>query len=352
MKQRRFGKMPSGEAIQLFTLANKNGIEAEITNFGGIVVSLKTPDRAGKFGDVTLGYDALEGYLEDRAHFGGIIGRFANRIAQGKFSLNGKQYTVAKNDGENHLHGGIQGFDKVVWRAKDASAKGEDALQLEYLSADGEEGYPGNLKVRVTYSLNAQDELKMEYGASTDRDTVVNLTNHSYFNLVGGAEQDVLRHQLLLNAERFTPVSALQIPTGELQKVDGTVFDFRIMTEMGARISRDDEQLKYGGGYDHNWVVRGQSGEMRVAARVYEPESGRTLEVRTTEPGIQFYSGNFLDGTVRGKRNELYSKWAGFCLETQHFPDSPNHPEFPSTVLKPREEFRSVTIFKFGVETD
>lgn len=350
MIQRRFGRMPSGDEIQIFTLVNENGIESEITNYGGIVVSLKTPDRTGKFADVVLGYDTLDGYAKDQAHFGGIIGRYANRIARGKFRLNGREYTLARNEGENHLHGGTCGFDKVVWGAKDVSTKGVDALELEYLSRDGEEGYPGNLSVRVTYSLSAQNELKVEYAATTDRETVLNLTNHSYFNLLGSAKQDVLQHQLFLNADRFTPMNAVQIPTGEIVGVKGTPFDFTKMTDIGVRIGQGDPQLKYGKGYDHNWVVNSAGGSVSLAARVYEPKTGRTLEVHSTEPAIQFYSGNFLDGTIRGKRGEAYSQRHAFCLEPQHFPDSPNQPAFPSTTLKSGREFRSTTIFKFGVQ--
>lgn len=350
MKQRVFGRMPSGEEVQIFTLSNKSGIEAEITNYGGIVVSLKTSDRAGRFADVVLGYDTLDGYTKDQAHFGGIIGRYANRIARGKFRLNGKEYTLARNEGENHLHGGVCGFDKAVWRAKNVSDNGTDALELKYLSSDGDEGYPGSLNVRVIYSLTGQNELKIDYAATTDRETVLNLTNHSYFNLLGGAKQDVLQHQLFLNADRFTPMNAGLIPTGEFVEVKYTPFDFTKMTDIGARIGQDDPQLKYGKGYDHNWVVNSAGGSVSLAARVYEPKRGRTLEVHSTEPGIQFYSGNFLDGTIRGKRGEAYSRRHGFCLEPQHFPDSPNQPVFPPTTLKPGREFRSKTIFKFGVQ--
>ena len=321
----------------------------DITNFGAAVVSLKVPDRHGKTDDVVLGYDDLDGYLHDKSYFGATVGRYANRIAHGKFTLNGTTYTLAKNDGENHLHGGVRGFNKVVWEAKDVSIAGAAALQLNYLSKDGEEGYPGNLSVQVTYTLTNNNELKIDYSATTDKDTVVNLTHHSYFNLAGQGKGDILQHQLLLHASRFTPVDATLIPTGEIRSVKGTPLDFASATAIGSRIGQDDEQLKLGHGYDHNFVLDGGTeGAPVLAAQVYEPSSGRVMEVWTTQPGVQFYSGNFLDDTIRGKSGSTYRRRAAFCLETQHFPDSPNKPNFPSTILKPGSQFKSSTTYKFS----
>ena len=321
----------------------------DITNFGAAVVSLKVPDRHGKTDDVVLGYDDLDGYLHDKSYFGATVGRYANRIAHGKFTLNGTTYTLAKNDRENHLHGGVRGFNKVVWEAKDVSTAGAAALQLNYLSKDGEEGYPGNLSVQVTYKLTSNNELKIDYAATTDKDTVLNLTHHSYFNLAGQGKGDILQHQLLLHASRFTPVDATLIPTGEIRSVKGTPLDFASATAIGSRIGQDDEQLKLGHGYDHNFGLDGGTECAPVlAAQVYEPSSGRVMEVWTTQPGVQFYSGNFLDDTIRGKSGSTYPRRAAFCLETQHFPDSPNKPNYPSTVLKPGSQFRSSTTYKFS----
>ena len=350
MKLQSFGKANSSEEIQLYTLANKNGVEIGIINYGGVIASLKVPDRSGKFDDVVLGYNDLEGWLRDTCHFGGIIGRYANRIALGEFTLHGKPYKLARNNGENHLHGGHKGFDRVVWTARDVWRRDSDALQLEYVSAAGEEGYPGALTTQVIYSLTDENELKIQYAATTDDDTVINFTNHSYFNLTGDTEKNVLAHEVMLNAAHFTPADSTLIPTGEIRDVAGTPFDFRRSIRIGARIDDADPQLKYGEGYDHNWVLNLNSERMlRLAARVREPITGRSLEVHTSEPGIQFYTGNQLDGSVRGKKGK-YSRRSGFCLETQHFPDSPNHPEFPSTVLKPGGRFESTTVFKFSVE--
>jgi len=344
-----FGTTPDGTSISLYTLANRNGMELAITNYGGAVVSLKVPDRKGTFADVVLGYDSLQGYIDDTSYFGALIGRYGNRIAHGKFTLDGVTYTLAKNNGENSLHGGAKGFNKAVWTAKDISASAGPALQLEYLSKDGEEGYPGNLSVRVTYTLTAQNEVRLEYSATTDKDTVLNLTNHSYFNLAGPGGADILGDELMLKTDRFTPVDAGLIPTGELRDVAGTPFDFRTPTVIGSRINQNDEQLKLARGYDHNWALSAEPRkEPALAARLHDPISGRVLEVWTTEPGIQFYTGNFLDGTARGKGGQLYQQHAGLCLETQHFPDSPNHPAFPSTVLKPGQHFHSITIWKFS----
>ena len=348
IKKTVFGKTPDGKEIELYVLTNKNGLEATVTNFGGDLVALKVPDREGKHGDIVLGYDSLDGYLNDKSFFGGTIGRYGNRIAQGKFVLDGVTYTLARNNGENHLHGGINGFNKVVWQAKEAPSKEGPSLQLNYLSKDGEEGYPGNLSVQVTYTLTESNELKIDYRATTDKDTVVNLTNHSYFNLAGPGG-DILEHQLMIQADQFTPVDAGLIPTGELRNVQGTPFDFRKQTAIGGRIEQSDEQLKVGKGYDHNWILNraGKSG-LVLAARVYEGKTGRQMEVWTTEPGIQFYSGNFLDGTIQGKGGQIYAHRSGFCLETQHFPDSPNHPKFPSTVLKPGAPYHTTTTYKFS----
>lgn len=343
IEKQDFGKTADGTPVQLYTLTNKNGLEAKITNFGGSVVSLKVPDRNGKFRDVVLGFDSLEGYLENKPHFGSLIGRYGNRIANGRFTLNDVEYTLAKNNGENHLHGGIKGFDKVVWKAKEVKSDEGVGLELTYLSKDGEEGYPGNLSVKVLYTLTNNNELKIDYSAITDKNTVINLTNHSYFNLAGEGSGDILGHVLTLNADRFTPVDKNLIPTGELMSVKATPMDFTKPTAIGARIDNDHEQLVFGIGYDHNWVLN----EL-LAAKVYEPTTGRVLEVYTTEPGVQFYTGNFLDGSVAGKGGKVYYKRYGFCLETQHFPDSPNKPHFPTTVLKPGESYAQTTIYKFS----
>jgi len=348
MQKQSFGKTADGQQADLYILTNKTGMEAAITNYGGTLVSLKVPDRNGKLEDVVLGYDKLDDYADGKAYFGATVGRYANRIAQGKFTLNGTTYTLAKNDGENHLHGG---FNKRVWTEKDVSSSAGQALELTYLSKDGEEGFPGNLSVKVVYTLTDQNELKIDYSATTDKDTVINLTNHSYFNLAGQGNGDILQHQLMIRADRFTPVDATLIPTGELRSVKGTPFDFTNATAIGARIDQDDEQLKLGRGYDHNWVLNsGTAGSLSLAAQAYDPHSGRLLEVWTTEPGIQFYTGNFLDGTIRGKGGKVYNRRFAFCLETQHFPDSPNHSGFPSTVLKPGQHYRSTTVYKFSTK--
>jgi aldose 1-epimerase len=349
IKKAPFGKTPEGQAVDLYTLSNKKGMEVAITNFGGIVVSVKVADRTGKVADVVLGYDSLDGYVKDKAYFGAIIGRYGNRIAKGKFSIDGVIYTLAQNNGPNSLHGGAKGFNKMVWAAKEVSSKDGAALQLNYLSKDGEEGYPGNLKVQVVYTLTDANEVRIEYTATTDKKTVLNLTNHSYFNLAAQGSGDILSHELMLQADKFTPVDATLIPTGELRDVSGTPFDFRTKTAIGARINNDDEQLKLGNGYDHNFVLR-HSGELGLAARVVEPSSGRVLEVSTTEPGVQFYSGNFLDGSAIGKGGKPITFRTGFCLETQHFPDSPNHPEFPSTLLSPGQRYHTTTVYKFSTE--
>lgn len=345
MQKQSFGKTEDGQQTYLFTLTNKNGMEAAITNYGGTVVTLKVPDGNGKLDDVVLGYDKLEDYEAGKAYFGAIVGRYANRIAHAKFTLDGTTYTLPKNDGDNHLHGV---FNKRVWNAKDVSSSAGQALELTYLSKDGEDGFPGNLSVKVVYTLTDQNELKIEYSATTDKDTVLNLTNHCYFNLAGQGNGEILRTQLMIRADRFTPVDATLIPTGELRSVKGTPFDFLTSTVIGARIDQDDQQLKLGHGYDHNWVLNNATaGSLSAAAQAYEPHSGRILEVSTTEPGLQLYTGNFLDG-IRGKGGKVYNRRYAFCLETQHFPDSPNHPQFPSTVLKPGQHFESTTVYKFS----
>ena len=344
-----FGKMPDGAPVGLYTLTNANGLEAKITTYGGAVVSLLAPDQSGNLDDIVLGLETLEEYIEESPYFGCIAGRYANRIAQGKFTLNDVEYTLAQNDGENHLHGGLKGFDKVVWAAEERSSDDGVGLKLTYLSKDGEEGYPGNLSVEVVYTLTNADELRIEYLATTDKDTIVNLTNHTYFNLADGGAGDILGHELMLNAGRFTPIDDTLIPTGELRSVEGAPMDFRQLTPIGARIEQDDEQLRFGGGYDHNWILNSADGSLVLAARVQEPITGRVMEVYTTEPGIQFYSGNFLDGSITGKGGKVYQKRNGFCLETQHFPDSPNQPNFPLAVLKPGQTYQTTTIFKFMV---
>lgn len=342
-----FGTMPDGTAIEIFTLRNAAGIELKAINYGGIITSLRVPDRAGTLDDIVLGFDRLDGYLKEHPFFGAIIGRYGNRIAKGRFSLGGQTYTLATNNGPNHLHGGNKGFDKVAWRAEPVA--GRNALTFTRTSPDGEEGYPGTLTVEVTYTLTDKNELVVDYRATTDKLTVVNLTQHSYFNLAGQASGDILGHQLMLNADRYTPVDETLIPTGERALVTGTPFDFRRPTAIGARIGDAHPQLKNGLGYDHNWVLNRSGSGLQLAARVIEPKSGRMMEIRTTEPGIQFYSGNFLDGTLAGKGGAVYRHRTGFCLETQHFPDSPNRPSFPSTVLKPGQEYRTSTVFTFGV---
>jgi aldose 1-epimerase len=348
IEKEQFGRTKRGERADIYTLKNANGCEAKITNYGGILVSLEVPDQAGKLGDVVLGYETLNEYVKNNPYFGALIGRYGNRIAKGKFKLGDRVYTLATNNGENHLHGGIVGFDKVVWDAKEIREAEGVGLELTYMSKDGEEGYPGNLSVGVRYLWTNNNELKIDYAATTDRETVVNLTHHSYFNLAG--EGDILDHELMINAKQFTPVDEGLIPTGELRSVEGTPMDFTRRTAIGARIEQEDEQLKFGLGYDHNWVLDDYDGSMRMVASVYEPTTGRVMEVHTTEPGLQFYSGNFLDGSITGKGGTVYHKRYGFCLETQHFPDSPNKPNFPSTVLRPGEKYTSTTIYRFSAK--
>jgi len=343
-----FGKLPDGRQVELYTLTNANGARARIMTYGGILVSLEVPDRSGRLDDVTLGFDNLQGYLKGHPYFGAIVGRYGNRIGKGTFTLDGVTYQLAKNNDENHLHGGIKGFDKVLWDAAEP-VKQDNAVgvKLSYLSKDGQENYPGNLACTVIYTLTNDDELKISYQATTDKATPINLTHHSYFNLAGQGSSDILGHAMMLNADRFTPVDEGLIPTGELRPVKGTPMDFTTPTAIGARIEQDDEQLKFGGGYDHNWVLNKNDDSLTLAARVYEPTTGRVMEVYTTEPGIQFYSGNFLDGTITGKGARVYKHRCGFCLETQHFPDSPNKPDFPSVILRPGEKYTHLTVHKF-----
>jgi aldose 1-epimerase len=352
IKKESFGKTTDGAQIDLYSLSNKKGMEVSITNFGATVVTLKVPDRAGKGADVVLGYDSLDGYENGSAYFGATVGRYGNRIAGGKFSIDGKTYTLPKNNGENTLHGGVVGFNKKVWKAREIASKGGESLEMSYLSPDGEEGFPGNLSVKVVFTLpEDRNELKIEYTATTDKDTMLNLTNHSYFNLAGEGNGDILDHVVTLYAKQFTPVDKTLIPAGELRDVAGTPMDFNSATPIGKRINEKYEQLVFGKGYDHNWVL-GHSGGgngVSIAAEAFDPKSGRRLEVLTNEPGVQFYSGNFLDGS-KGKGNKPYPQRAAFCLETQHFPDSPNHPNFPSTLLKPADVFRSQTVFRFSVK--
>jgi aldose 1-epimerase len=339
-----FGKMPDGTSVEIYTLTD-GPFEAQITTYGGIVVSLKAPDRTGKPADVVLGFDDLNGYVANfngpsNAYFGAIIGRYANRIANASFTLDGQKYSLPKNNGDNTLHSGTHGFNNVVWKAKAVP----NGVELSYLAKDGETGFPGNLATTVRYTL-VKGDLRIEYSAETDKDTVLNLTNHSYFNLAGGG--DILKNEVTIDASRFTPVNANLIPTGELKSVEGTPFDFRKSTAVGARINADNEQLQLGHGYDHNWVLD-NGGKLAEVAEVYEPSSGRILKVFTDQPGIQFYTGNFLNGTVKGKGGKPDEYRSALCLETQHFPDSPNQPSFPTTELKPGERYHTVTVYSFS----
>jgi len=338
-----FGQLPDGTQIDIYTLTNAHGIKARIMTYGAILVSLDLPDRTGALADCVLGYDSLDGYLQKNPYFGAVVGRYGNRIAKGRFTVDGRAYTLATNDGANHLHGGLKGFDKAVWTAETFEEAGAVGLKMGLVSKDGEEGYPGNLTVTLVYLLTNDDELRLDYEAVTDKATVLNLTSHSYFNFAAGA-RDILAHELTLMADRYTPVGAGLIPTGRLDPVAGTPMDFRTQAVIGSRIGQ------VAGGYDHNFVLNAGGGTLAPAALVYEPQSGRVMEVSTDQPGIQFYSGNFLDGTIAGKGGRVYGQHWGFCLETQHFPDSPNQPAFPSTVLRPGETFRSRTVHKFSVK--
>lgn len=344
-------KQPFGEAdgkpVELYTLRNSKGAEAKIMTYGGIVQSLRMPDRNGKFEDIVLGYDNVAGYIKETPYFGALIGRYGNRIGKAKFMLDGNTYTLAANNGPNSLHGGVKGFDKVVWDVAGATG---NSLTLRYLSKDGEEGFPGNLVVLATYTLTEDNALRLDYKATTDKATVVNLTQHSYFNLAGQGKGDILGHEVYINSDKTTPVDKELITTGEFASVEGTPFDFRKPTAIGARINDPDTQLQYGPGYDHNWVINKPAGQLGLQARVYEPTTGRVLGVWSDEPGLQFYAGNFLDGTITGKGGAVYQKRTGFCMEPQHYPDSPNKPNFPSVVLRPGQTYKNTIIYKFGVK--
>jgi aldose 1-epimerase len=345
-----FGNLPDGSAVTLYTFRNAHGTEMKIINYGGYITSLRTKDRAGVIEDVVLGYDSLSGYLKAPSFFGCIVGRYGNRIAKGQFKLDGKNYTLVKNNGENHLHGGTKGFDKVMWSGTPSTSADGASLTLTYLSKDMEEGYPGNLQVTVTYTLTNDNEVKIDYEATTDKKTVLNLTNHSYFNLSGNTKRNILDHKLSLAASKFLPVDQTLIPTGELKDVKGTPFDFTKPEVVGKRINDDDPQIKAGIGYDHCWIFDKEPGALALGATLYDSISGRYMEMFTTEPGTQFYSGNFLNGKVTGKFNTVYEQRYGLCLETQHFPDSPNRPEFPTVVLNPGEVYRTTTIYKFSAK--
>ncbi len=342
-----FGKMPDGRKMNLYTLRNRNGIQVEITNYGGKIVSLWVPDRNGNLADVVLGFNNLAPYLGNEPHFGTLIGRFGNRIAGGRFTLEGVEIQLPLNRPPNTLHGGMEGFDRKVWTARGIPGN-PPGIELTYVSPDGEEKFPGNLAAKAVYTLTDSNELRLDYTASTDKTTIVNLTNHSYFNLAGHGNGDILGHLMMINADQFTPTDSAQIPTGEIRSVASTPFDFREPTAIGARIDQDDPQLKSGRGYDHNFVLNHDGHDLALAARAVDPTSGRAMEVLTTQPGVQFYTGNFLDGSLRGKEGKTYPRRSAFCLETQHFPDAPNHPNFPSTVLKPGETYQETAIFRFS----
>ena len=343
-----FGFLPDGGTVDLFLLTNDNGMQASITNYGCIVTSLTAPDRNGLLADVVLGFDNLDHYLAGHPYFGAIVGRYGNRIANGAFTLDGETYALARNNNANHLHGGATGFDKALWSAKPEFNAEGPRLRLAHVSANGDEGYPGRLEVFVEYTLTHDNELRVDYRATTDDPTHVNLTNHSYFNLAGPGGGDILSHEVLINADHFTPVDEGLIPTGEIRSVEGTPMDFREPATIGARIDTDDEQLRFGSGYDHNFVLNRVDRELSLAARVIEPTTGRVMEVLTIEPGVQFYTANFLDGGLTGKGGTAYGRRCALCLETQHFPDSPNKPEFPTTVLRPGEVYESTTVYRFS----
>jgi aldose 1-epimerase len=350
VQQKNFGER-DGRPVILYTLTNSHGVIVTAMNYGGIIQSIRVPDRDGKLADIVLGHETAEGYMPNPPYFGAIVGRYANRIANGTFTLDGQTYTLPKNDGPNTLHGGLtKTFDKVLWESQ--PLKDKNGVSFTYLSKDGEEGFPGNLKVTVTYVLTDGNALIITYDATTDKATPINVSQHSYFNLKGEGNGDILDHEIMINADKFTPVDKNLIPTGELRPVKGTPFDFTKSTKIGARIDDNYEQLVLGHGYDHNFVLnhKPEQNGLVLAARVNEASSGRVLEVWTTQPGVQFYSGNFLDGTITGKEGHVYKRRYGFCLETQHFPDSPNHPDFPTTILKPGEKFHQETVFKFSTK--
>jgi aldose 1-epimerase len=345
-----FGVMPSGKLVGRYTLTNKNGLQMQVINFGGIITSLKVPDKNGNLEDVVLGFDSLQHYLNGSPFFGALVGRYGNRIAKGKFVLDGKEYTLAQNNNGNHLHGGLIGFDKVYWNIEPATDGEGPAIKLTYISKDMEEGYPGNLSVEVSYTLSNNDELKIDYKATTDKKTIINLTNHTYFNLTGDAKRDILDHQVMINADKFVPIDEQLIPLGMLRDVKGTPFDFSSPTTISTRIDEDDPQIKNGMGYDHCWVISPASDSLRLGVTVYEPVSGRYMEMYTTQPGVQFYTGNFLNGSAVGKGGVVYERRYGLCLETEHFPDSPNQSSFPSVELDPGEIYHTQTTYAFSVK--
>jgi aldose 1-epimerase len=350
MKKELFGTTSDGRPVDLYTLSNSAGTEMRVTNYGGIIVSLRVADRNGKMADVVLGHDELKGYFDNSPYLGAIIGRYANRIAGGKFKLDGVEYKLATNNGPNSLHGGLKGFNQALWDASTSFGDKGESIAFSYTSKDGDEGYPGNLQIKVSYTLTNQNEVIVDYTATTDKATPVNLTQHTYFNLQGEGAGNILAHEITLHADRFTPVDKNLIPTGQILSVKGTPLDLTSPTSMGAHMDATFEQIALARGYDHNFVISRKNDSLELAARVREPVSGRVLEVYTTEPGIQFYTGNFLDGSIKGKQGHMYQQRSGFCLETQHFPDSPNHPNFPSTILRPGATFHSTTIFKFLVD--
>jgi aldose 1-epimerase len=346
VRREAFGRTGDGTPVEVFTLTNKAGVQIKAISYGAIITSIRVPDRTGAMADIALGFDTLDGYLEDHPYFGAVVGRYGNRIGKARFTLDGQTYKLAANNGPNHLHGGVRGFDKYVWTAE--VLKGATGVAFTRRSPDGEEGYPGTVEARVSYVLAESNELSIEYRATTDKATTINLTQHTYFNLSGHDAGTILDHEVMIAADRYTPVDATLIPTGELAPVTGTPFDFRQPTRVGARIEEAHPQIKFGLGYDHNWVLNRTGGGPQLAARVADGKSGRTLEVQTTEPGVQFYTGNFLDGTIKGKGGAVYNRRNGLCLETQHYPDSPNQPAFPSTIVKPGATYQSTTVWKFA----
>jgi aldose 1-epimerase len=345
-----WGRTSDGQKAHLYTLTNQRGMQMRVSDLGCIIVSLTAPDRNGRFQDVVLGYDRFEDYVTDRRHFGAVVGRYGNRIGGAQFTLDGETYKLTANRPPNHLHGGFVGFEKVLWHAKGIAGDDRVGLTLHYRSKDGEEGYPGNLDATVCYWLTNDNELRIEYRATTDKPTPINLTNHSYFNLAGAGNGDILGHELMLAADRFTPVDKRLIPNGELRPVAGTPFDFTTSMAIGARVDADDQQIKYGGGYDHNFVFTRWDGKLRSAGTLHDPKSGRLMEILTTQPGVQFYCGNFLDGSDIGKEGKRYERRSGLCLETQHFPDSPNKPNFPTSILRPGEQYHQITVNRFSTK--
>ena len=350
IKKEPLGKTTDGQAVDLFTLTNASGMEVRVASYGGIILSIKVADRNGKFDDVTLGFDSFDPYLANPPFFGCIVGRFGNRIAKGRFKVDGKEYKLAVNNGPNALHGGLKGFNKYVWQSESFEKPEGVGVIFRHTSPDGDEGYPGNLQATVTYTLTDKNELMLDYQATTDKATPVNLTNHAYFNLAGAGVGNILDHEIMINADNITVVDSTLIPTGEIRSVEGTPLDFRKLTPIGARIDANDQQIKYGSGYDHNFVLNHKGEGLVLAARVVERTTGRVMEASTTEPGVQFYTGNFFDGKLIGKGGHAYQRRDGFCLETQHFPDSPNQPTFPSTILRPGETYTSRTVYAFSVE--